>query len=68
MVGAVVGDERFELLEEVGAEVGRLGDGDRVDARLAELAVGARIDRRGAARRVGQAQLRIAEQQPRSFG
>ncbi len=60
--GAVFADQRLELLEQIGAELGRLRHRRRVDAGFAELGEGARARERRAVRRINQAQFGIAEQ------
>ena len=54
-------DQRFELLEQIGAEILRLRDRRRVDAGLGELGEGARARRRHAFGLVDDPQLGIAE-------
>ena len=60
--GAVFAHQRFELLKQIGAELGRLCHRRRVNAGFAELGEGARAGESRAGRRVNQAQLGIAEQ------
>ena len=57
-------DQRLELFEQIVAEVLGLGDGRRIDARLAELGEGARAGGRHGVRIVGDAQFGIAEARP----
>ena len=59
--GAILGDERLELFDEIAAKIGRLGDRRRVDAGLAEFREGSRARKRRAVGRISQAQFGIAE-------
>ena len=64
--GAELLHQRAQLLEQVGAEGARLGDGGGVDAGGGQLGPGAAGERRRPARLPGQPQLGIAE--PRALG
>ena len=43
-VGAIVGDQKRQLFEQISAEGARLGDGRRIDARALEFGIGADSD------------------------
>ncbi len=55
-------DQRFQLIEQIGAERRRMGHGDAVHAGRLDLGVGTGRGRHFAVALVGQAQLRVAEQ------
>ncbi len=60
-LGAEFGDQRLELLEQIGAKILGLRHGRRIDAGFGEFGEGARVRRRHALGLIGHAQLRIAK-------
>ena len=61
---AIFLDQRFELLEQIGAKILRLGHRRRIDAGRGEFGEGARIGRRRAFGAIGDPEPRIAELRP----
>ena len=60
-LGAIFGDQRLELLEQIGAKILGLRHRRRIDAGRGEFGEGARVGRRRALGAIGHAQARITE-------